>query len=109
MSIYLSVCLCWQSLNIAPKPIDRYRWNSVFGVVCKYPGSFIFNFPPIRKINSRSCKKKNYDFLKNGINNFDEILWVYSTFETHQYDTIGFFPEKIHETRKLFLNLLSVR
>ena len=32
----------------------------------------------------------NFEFIKNGSNDFDYILWVYSTFEAQQYDTIGF-------------------
>ena len=45
-NIHLSARLSlWQLLNIAPKPIDRYRWNSISGILCKYPGPFIFYFP----------------------------------------------------------------
>ena len=56
LSVRLSL---WQSPNIAPKPIDRYRWISISGVLCKYPGHFIFNFPTTPKINGSSYKKIN--------------------------------------------------
>ena len=44
-------------------------------------------------------KIKNFCFLKNCFNNFHKILWVYSTFERQQYDTIG-YSRKILETKK---------
>ena len=64
-NVHLSARLSlWQSPNIAPKPIiDRYRWNSISGVLSKYPGPFIFNFPPIPKINSSSHKKRKIKIL----------------------------------------------
>ena len=46
--------------------------------------SRFFSFPPNPKIKGSSNKKKikNSDFLKNGSNEIDQILWVYITFET---------------------------
>ena len=35
-------------------------------------------------------KIKHFDFLENGSNDFDKILWVYTTFDAQQYDAIGF-------------------
>ena len=32
----------------------------------------------------------NFDFLKNGSNNFDYILWAYSTFDAQPFETVGF-------------------
>ena len=48
------------------------------------------------KIKGSPHKKEieNFYFLKNGSNYFDQILWVYSTFEAQQYDTIGFSQKK---------------
>ena len=55
------------------------------------------------------CEKqnKNVYFLKNGCNDFDQILWVNSTLEAQQYDTIT-FPGKFPETRKIVFIFLSV-
>ena len=36
----------------------------------------------------------NFDFLKNGSNEFDQIFWVYSIFEAQQYETISFSRKK---------------
>ena len=58
-NVHLSVRLSlWQSLNIAPKPIDWYSWNSLSGVLCIYLGHFIFNFPPSPKINGSWHEKR---------------------------------------------------
>ena len=80
--------------------------NRYLGSSHKYLEPF-FSFPSSPIIKGSSHKKKNSDFLKNGINNFDQILLVYTTFDTQQHDSIDFFG-KIHETRKLFFNLLSI-
>ena len=68
-----------------------------------------FSFPPKPKIKSSLHEKKikNFVFLKNGCNGFHQILRVYSTIETQQYDTIG-FSRKIPEIRKIVFNFLSI-
>ena len=42
------------------------------------------------KGSSHEEKIKNFDFLKNGSNDFHQIVWVYNTLEPQQYDTIGY-------------------
>ena len=97
----------WQSPNNAPKPIDRYRWNSISGVLSKYPGLLFSISPlPLKLTIVHIRKEKKSDFLKNGINNFDEILWVYSSFDIQQYDTrglSGFFRKKSMKLENYFL------
>ena len=89
-----NLCVCvsdrrqLQSLNQSTDLVlIRYLGSS-----CKYLERFFFSFSPTPKIKGSSHEKKikNNDFLKNGSNGFDYILWVYSTFETQQYDTSGF-------------------
>ena len=41
----------------------------------------------------------NFNFLKNGSNDFHKVLWIYCTFKPQEYGTIG----KILATRKSFL------
>ena len=95
MSIYQSVFLCDSRRTL---PINQL--TDIVGI--RYLGSsvniqdLLFLISPLSlKLMIVQIKKKkknkNSDFLKNGINNFDEILWVYTSFHTQQYDTIGFF------------------
>ena len=99
-SICLSVCVCvsnhrrTQNLNQLTDLVQIRYLESTW----KYPGPFIFNFPPCLKltiVHIRKGKEKNSDFLQNDINNFDEILQVYSTFNTQHYGTTGFSEKSI--------------
>ena len=99
VSVYLSVC---PSPIVDPKPIDGPRSNSISRVLLKIFRAVFFSFPPNPKIKGSSHEKKikNIDFLKNDSNDFDYILWVYSTFQAQQYDAIGLPWKKIPEIRK---------
>ena len=69
----------------------------------------ISSFTPIpeSKINSHKKNINIFDFLTNGSNDFNKILWVYSTFETKQYDIIGFSRKNPWDYKKVF-NFLSL-
>ena len=92
MSVCVCVSVCRWSYNLSQS--DDLVQIQYLGSSCKYLHPF-FSFPPTPKMKGSSHDKKikNFDFLKNGYNNFDYILWVYSTFEAQQYDTID-FPRK---------------
>ena len=71
----ISVCVClsvWPLPNIEPKQIDRSCSKSVSRVLSQISRAF-FNFSPTPKIKGSSHEKKikNFDFLKNGSNDFD--------------------------------------
>ena len=77
MSVCLSVCLFVRpSPNVEPKPIDQSSSNSTSRVLLQISRTFVFSFSPSPKIKGSSYKKKlkNFDFLKNGSNDFDYIL-----------------------------------
>ena len=81
------------------------------GSLCKYLHSLFFQFRLTVKIKGSSHKKKLNisNFSKNDSSDFNKILWVCSTFETHN-TTLSIFPGKIHETRKIyFFNSLCDR
>ena len=101
----------WLTRNVASKTTDQYCSNSISGVPLQiFPVSlflyffFFFFFICFRstlkmKGSSHQKKIKNYCFLKNCFNDFHKILWIYSTFEPHHYDIIG-YSRKILETKK---------
>ena len=100
-----AVVLCvWPSPNVAPKPNCLISFKIQYLLCsCKDLKPF-FSFSLPLKLRVAHIKKiKNSDFLKNGSYDYDLILLFYSTFETQQYDTIG-FSQKIPEARKMYLN-----
>ena len=69
------------SPNSGPKPTHQSRWNSICRVLLQISLSitFVFDLPfKLRVVHVRK-KCKIFYFLKNGSNEIDQILWVYST------------------------------
>ena len=73
---------------------NAWNWKNSF---------FIFPASPKIKGSSHEKKIKNFYFLKNVYSNFGLILWVYSTFEAQQYDTIGFSRKNPWNWKNIFL------
>ena len=44
----------------------------------------------VNSFSSTLAQVRKFNFLKNGLNDIDQILWVYSTFDAQQHDTISF-------------------
>ena len=65
---------------------------------CKYFLPF-FRSTLKMKGSSHQEKIKKFCFLKNCFNDFHKMLWIYSTVEPQQYDTIGYLW-KILQTKK---------
>ena len=103
----LCVCL-WQSPNFAPKPIDRYCWNSISGVLCKYPG-LLFLISPSPWIKNSPHKKRKIKILIFSKMASTILIKFYGFIVVSiPNNMILSVFRKIHETRKLFFNLLSV-
>ena len=56
------------------------------------------------KGSSHMKKIKNFKILKNGSNDFHKILWIYSTFEPQQYNTIGYSRKTLQTKKKINKN-----
>ena len=97
---FLIFCL---SRNVAAKPTDQSCSNSISAVPQQiFPVSlslFFFRRTLKRKGSSHQKKIKKFCFLKNSFNDFHKLLWIYSTFESQQYVTIG-YSRKILQTKK---------
>ena len=65
---------------------------------------FVFDLPS--KLRVVYIRKK-FHFLKNGSNDFHQILWIYCTFKP-QHMALLAFPGKICVARKIFFYFLSI-
>ena len=83
------------SPNIAPKPTGQSRSHSISRVPLQMSPARFFRFRSTHKIKGSSHKKKIkiFGIKKSGFDDFQQILWVYRTFQTQQFDTIGFYRE----------------
>ena len=78
------------SPNVEPEPSDKSRSNSIYSVLSQISLFLVFvSDIPLKLRVGHTRKILIFYFLKNDSNDFDQILWVYSTFETQQYDTIA--------------------
>ena len=63
------------SRKAGPKPTHQSRSKSISRVLSQISRTLVYSFHPNPKIKGSSHKKiNNYDFFKNGFNNFDQIL-----------------------------------
>ena len=103
-SIFLRISILYQSLTLKKcfRKKCQFIYLSVLNqltdiVEIRYLGSsaniqgllFLIFLLPLN-YSSHKKRNKNSNFLKKGINNFDQILYVYRTFDTQLNDTIGF-------------------
>ena len=88
----------WSLPNVAPNPSDQSHSNSISRVPLQIsPCPFFILYLPL-KLRAVHIKIKQLDFPKNGFNDFNKILWIYSIFETQQHYR---FSRKIPDTRKI--------
>ena len=95
------------SPNLAPKPNDQSRSNSISRVPLQISLAPSFRFRSTLKIKGSSHEKKKFDFSKMA----QTILITFSGFIVHSKPknmTLSAFPGKIPETRKIVFNFLSV-
>ena len=99
VSVCLSVC---PSPIVEPKPIDRFRSNSISRVLLQISPAF-FSFTPTPKIKGSSHEKKNLIFSKIA----STILIKFCGFIAHSKPNnmaLLVFSGKITETGKIYFN-----
>ena len=101
MAITILIKFCGFIVHSKPKNMTL----AAFPAKIPETRKIVFNFPSTPKIKGSSHEEniKIFDFLKNGSNDFDQILWVYSTFKAKQYDTIGFSRKNPWNWKNIFL------
>ena len=92
-----------------PKPIEQSRSNSISGALMEISRAFFFSFPLSLKLRVVHVRKKIKIFIFSKM--APTIFIKFCGFRTHTKPknmTLLASPEKIPETIKMVLNVLSV-
>ena len=97
--VFLIFC---PSPNVVPKPTDQSCSNSISGVPLQIFSVSFFYLPSKWTVVHIRKKLKMFVYWKNCFNDIHKILWIYSTFEPQQYDTIGYSRKILQNKKKNF-------